>query len=70
MKAIRIVLIIVLVFVVVVTGYYAVRRYVINDNLKGISPNDLINIGIFLIIPICIGLFMIKRFGKKKKRRA
>ena len=69
MKTIRIVFIVVLIFVVVVTGYYAFRRYIINDNLKGISPTDLVNIGMFLILPLTVGIFLTKRLGKRKSRR-
>lgn len=61
MKAIKFFLKSVLFFVVVVTGYYTIVRYFINDNQKGINPNDLVNICLFLIIPISMILFVIKK---------
>lgn len=65
MKTLKYLLIFVLVFIIVVTTYYAIDRYLINDNQKGISPEDILNICLFLILPISVGLFIIKRFEKK-----
>ncbi|HLT32754.1 MAG TPA: hypothetical protein VKZ98_03105 [Aquaticitalea sp.] len=61
MKSIRKILIIVLAFVVVVTAYYSIERYFINDNLKGINPNHILSICLFLILPISLSLFIIKK---------
>ncbi|MCK7590802.1 hypothetical protein M0G43_09475 [Subsaxibacter sp. CAU 1640] len=66
MKTFKYVLIAVLIFVVTVTGYYTIKRYIINDGLKGISPDNILNICLFLILPIIIGLFIIKRLEKKR----
>ncbi len=65
MKAIKYFLIAVLVFVIVVTAYYTVDRYLINDGEKGINPMDILNIVLFLILPISLALFMIERIDKK-----
>jgi|GEM_PF-2780805 len=66
MKTFKYVLIAVLIFVVIVTGYYTFKRYIINDGLKGVSPDNILNIFLFLILPIIIGLFIIKRLEKKR----
>ena len=69
MKTFKNVLIIVLIFVVLVTSYYTVERYLINDNLKGISPDNIWQICVFLILPISLGIYFINRSHKKPKRR-
>ncbi|MEZ4803476.1 MAG: hypothetical protein R2797_11950 [Gelidibacter sp.] len=64
MKAIKYVLIVVLTFVVIVISYYTIDRYLINDNAKGINPKDILNSCLFLVLPITIALFVLKRIKK------
>lgn len=65
MKVIKYVLIVVLIFVIITISYYTIDRYLINDGVKGISPKDILNSCLFLILPMSIGLFIIKKLEKK-----
>lgn len=67
MKTVKYVLSFVLVFVIVTTGYFVVDRYLINEGVKGINPKDILNILLFLVVPIGLILFLIKKSEKKKR---
>jgi hypothetical protein len=57
MKTIKFILIGLIAIIVFTTIYFIMDRYIFNPNMKGISPVDLKNIGIFLTFPV--GLLVI-----------
>lgn len=69
MKVYRKIMIVLLAFVVLVTAYYSIVRFIVNNNERGINPWHILYIGIFLVLPLSLGIYLTRHAAKKKKRK-
>ncbi len=51
----------VLLLILVITGFFVLDKYIFHPNIKGISPVDLKHIAYYLIIPILV-MILLARF--------
>ena len=67
-KILRIVLVSILSFVVIVTSIFIADRYIYHPHTKGISPEDIQQILIYLVVPLIVLIVAIRFIEKKRKR--
>lgn len=65
LKSIRVILIIILSIIVLLTIYFIIDRYVLNTNMKGISPVDIKNVLGMLILPLALLIIVIRQIEKR-----
>ena len=66
-KILRILLTVILSFVIILTLYFIIDRYVFNPQMKGISPVDIKNIMIYLIAPLSILIIIVWLIEKRMR---